>query len=86
VSARVWTVGGRTTPAALSARLAAGLGAERMRRRLPSCSISLSVRESRSARMAGQEPWCGYGALYWRCTVLESPAFAPAFAVSAPQS
>ena len=43
------TVGGSATPAARSERLAAGRGAERSRRRLPSCSISVSVSASRSA-------------------------------------
>jgi hypothetical protein len=40
------TVGGRATPVARKARLAAGLGAERRRKRAPSCSISISVSES----------------------------------------
>ena len=39
------TVGGKATPAARRARLAAGRGAERSRKRLPSCSISVSVNE-----------------------------------------
>ncbi len=47
------TVGGRATPAARRARLAAGRGAERRRKCLPSCSTSVSVSESRSARTAG---------------------------------
>jgi len=38
------TVGGRATPAARKARLAAGRGAERRTKRLPSCSTSVSVR------------------------------------------
>jgi hypothetical protein len=44
------TVGGRATPAARKARPAAGRGAERTTKRLLSCSISVSVSESRSAR------------------------------------
>ena len=52
----IWRkVGGRATPRAESARLAAGRGAERSRKRLPSCSTSVSVSESRSAMTAGQE-------------------------------
>jgi hypothetical protein len=39
-----------------SNRLAAGRGAERTMKRLPSCSISVSVSESRSAMISGQEP------------------------------
>jgi hypothetical protein len=35
-------VGGRATPAARRARLAAGRGGERRRKRLPSCSTSLA--------------------------------------------
>ena len=35
---------------------AAGRGAERTTKRLPSCSISVSVSESRSAMISGQEP------------------------------
>src|SRR6516225_5937163 len=50
------TVGGSATPAARKARLAAGRGAERTIKRLPSCSISVSVSESRSAMICGQEP------------------------------
>src|SRR6202162_5999212 len=58
-SLAIWrTVGGRATPAARRARLAAGRGAERRRKRLPSCSTSVSVNESRSARISGQEPLC----------------------------
>src|SRR5664279_3202169 len=49
------TVGGRATPRAESARLAVGRGAERSRKRLPSCSTCVSVRESRSAITSGQE-------------------------------
>src|SRR6195256_2505190 len=49
------TVGGRATPAARTARLAAGRGAERTPKRLPSCSISVSVNDSRSAMISGQE-------------------------------
>src|SRR5271166_369040 len=49
------TVGGRATPTARSARLAAGRGAERNRKRLPSCSSSVSVNDSRSAKISGQE-------------------------------
>jgi hypothetical protein len=37
------TVGGSATPVARMARLAAGCGAERTMKRLPSCSISVSV-------------------------------------------
>ena len=48
-------MGGRATPAARSARLAAGRGAERTIKRLPSYSISVSVSESRSAMISGQE-------------------------------
>jgi hypothetical protein len=52
----IWRrVGGRATPRADSARLAAGRGAERSRKRLPSCSTSVSVSESRSASTSGQE-------------------------------
>src|SRR6478735_2724170 len=43
-------------PAARKAKLAAGRGAERTMKRLPSCSISVSVSESRSAMISGQEP------------------------------
>src|SRR5262249_24803238 len=50
------TVGGSATPAARKARLAAGRGAERTMKRLLSCSISVSVSESRSAMICGQEP------------------------------
>jgi hypothetical protein len=51
------TVGGSATPAArIIARLAAGRGVERTVKRLPSCSISVSVSESRSAMISGQEP------------------------------
>src|SRR6516164_4266691 len=50
------TVGGSATPAARRARLAAGRGAERTMKRLPSYSISVSVSESRSAMISGQEP------------------------------
>src|SRR5215475_6428622 len=50
------TVGGSATPAARKARLAAGRGAERTTKRLPSCSISVSVSESRSAMICRQEP------------------------------
>src|SRR6266851_10530655 len=50
------TVGGRATPLARRARLAAGRGAERTTKRFPSCSISVSVSESRSARISGQAP------------------------------
>jgi hypothetical protein len=46
------TVGGSATPDAESARLAAG----RSRKHLSSCSTLVSVSESRSARMSGQEP------------------------------
>ncbi len=48
-------VGGRARPRAESARLAAGRGAERRRKRLPSCSTSVSVSESRSAMTVGQD-------------------------------
>src|SRR5271166_4626735 len=52
----IWRrVGGRATPRAASAREAAGRGAERSRKRLPSCSTSASVSESRSAMTSGQE-------------------------------
>jgi hypothetical protein len=52
----IWRrVGGRATPMAESARVAPGRGAERRRKRLPSCSTSVSVSESRSAITAGQE-------------------------------
>src|SRR5262249_37711834 len=52
----IWRrVGGRATPRADSAREAAGRGAERMRKRLPSCWTSVSVSESRSAMTSGQE-------------------------------
>ena len=54
-SASCRTVGGRATPAARRARLAAGRGGVRSRKRLPSCSTSVSVNESRSARTFGQE-------------------------------
>ena len=50
------TVGGSATPAARKARLAAGHGAERTTKRLASYSISVSVSESRSAMIYGQEP------------------------------
>src|SRR5208283_4303150 len=50
------TVGGRATPVARRARLAAGRGVERRRKRLPSCSTSVSVNELRSATISGQEP------------------------------
>ena len=43
------------TPAARRARLAEERGAERTMKRLPSCSISVSVNESRSAMISGQE-------------------------------
>jgi hypothetical protein len=49
------TVGGRATPVARSARLAAGREAERTTKRLP-CSNSVSVRESRSATMSARSP------------------------------
>src|SRR5271165_6998000 len=46
----IWrSVGGRATPRAESARLAPERGDERMRKRLPPCSTSVSVSESRSA-------------------------------------
>ena len=52
----IWRrVGGRATPMAESARVAPGRGAERSRKRLPSCSTCVSVSESRSAIPAGQE-------------------------------
>jgi SRSO17 transposase len=51
------TVGGRATPAAESARLAAGRGGERSRKHLSSCSTLVSVSESRSARISGHEPF-----------------------------
>src|SRR5271165_6440354 len=52
----IWRrVGGRATPRAASAREAAGRVAERSRKRLPSCSTSASVSESRSAMTSGQE-------------------------------
>ena len=50
------TVGGSATPAARKARLAAGRGAERTMKRLPSYAISVSVSESKSAMISGQEP------------------------------
>src|SRR4029077_10811088 len=50
------TVGGNATPVARRARLAAGHGAERTTKRLPSCSISVSVSESKSAMISDQEP------------------------------
>ena len=50
------TVGGNATPVARRARLAAGLGAERTTKRLPSCSIPVSVSESKSAMISDQEP------------------------------
>src|ERR1700691_6122141 len=40
------TVGGRATPVARRARLAAGRGVERRRKRLPSCSTSVSVSDN----------------------------------------
>ena len=43
-------------PTARIARLAAGRGAEPTTKRLPSCSISVSVNESRSAMVCGHEP------------------------------
>src|SRR6202051_5151879 len=46
-------VGGRATPAARRARLAAGRGAERRRKRLPSCSTSVSVSESKVGENIG---------------------------------
>src|SRR5215813_4060446 len=49
------TVGGSATPAARMARLAAGRGAERTVKRLPSCSISVSVSALRSAMMSVQD-------------------------------
>jgi hypothetical protein len=49
------TVGGSATPAARMARLAAGRGAERTMKRLPPCLISVSLNESRSAMISGQE-------------------------------
>src|SRR5271156_6782318 len=52
-SASCRTVGGRATPVARRARLAAGRGGERRRKRLPSCSTSVSVSVSRSARILG---------------------------------
>src|SRR5215475_4050642 len=48
-------VGGSATPAARRARLAAGRGGERTMKCLPSYSISISVSESRSAMISGQE-------------------------------
>ena len=65
VSAICRTVGGRATPAARRARLAVGRGGVRNRKRLPSCSTSVSVNESRSARMSGQEP-------SWRSVAMRS--------------
>src|SRR5271157_3467826 len=53
-SASCRIVGGRATPAAQRARLAAGRGGERRRKRLPSCSTSVSVNELRSATISGQ--------------------------------
>src|ERR1700676_2384669 len=50
------TVGGRATPVAASARLAAGRGGERSRKHLSSCSTLVAVSESRSERMSGHEP------------------------------
>src|SRR5271154_1167877 len=55
-SASCRMVGGRATPEARRARLAAGRGGERRRKRLPSCSTSVSVNELRSATISGQEP------------------------------
>ncbi len=49
-------MGGRAAPAARKARLAAGRGAERRTKSLPFCSTSVSVNESSSTRMAGQDP------------------------------
>src|ERR1700730_17778266 len=46
-------VGGSAMPVA---RSASGARAERARKRLPSCSISVSVREWTSAMISGQEP------------------------------
>ena len=48
-------VGGSATPAARRARVAAGRGAERTMKCLLSYSISVSVNESRSAMVSGQE-------------------------------
>jgi hypothetical protein len=46
----IWrTVGGKATPTARRARLAAGRDAERTTKRLPSCSMVVSVR----ARISG---------------------------------
>jgi hypothetical protein len=50
------TVGGSATPAARSARLAAGRGGARSKKRLASCSTSVSVSVSRSAMVAGHDP------------------------------
>src|SRR6516225_10122041 len=49
------TVGGSATPVARMARLAAGRGAERTMKRLPSCSMSVSVSALRSAMMSDQD-------------------------------
>src|SRR5215510_11620688 len=49
------TDGGSAMPVARIARLAAGRGAERTVKRLPSCSISVSVSELRSAMMSVQD-------------------------------
>ena len=55
-AASIWrTVGGSATPAACSARLAAARGAVRTRKRLPSCSTSVSASESRSKRISGHQ-------------------------------
>src|SRR5208283_4378286 len=52
----IWRkVGGRATPRAENAWAAAGRGAERKRKRLPSCLTSVSVSESKSAITSGQE-------------------------------
>src|SRR5271170_2866402 len=71
-SASCRTVGGRATPVARRARLAAGRGVERRRKRLPSCSTSVSVNELRSATISGQEPPSvaspsAVGLPDWRC-------------------
>jgi hypothetical protein len=52
------TVGGSATPAALRARLAAGRGAERTTKCLPSCSISVSVSGNDLGPGAGASERC----------------------------
>src|SRR5271166_1465159 len=67
---------GRATPTAGSERLAPGRGAERSRKRLPSCSTSVSVSESRSAITAGQEARAPLSAAARRSSSLSRDSFA----------